>query len=90
MSKETQILKKTDCNRECHRCNILDIAQRRIGNYGITKNENYKGIGESLEHERCPEGRKMKVEFLYPAREDNREVIFRRLKEVWKKNSNVW
>jgi len=75
MSKETQILKKTDCSGECQRCNILGIAQRRIGNEGLTEDYNYKSVGYQLQDERCPVGKEMQIQLLNPAKNSKGRLI---------------
>lgn len=73
MSKEIQNIKKRlDCDQNCQTCNILNIAQRRIGNGGYTRDWNYLGLGKDLANERCPEGNEMKIRLLHPTKTRSR------------------
>ncbi len=68
MSKEIQNLKRSDCNQNCQRCNILNIAQRRIGNRGYTRDLNYLGVALTVSRERCPDNKEMELRLINPAK----------------------
>lgn len=69
MSKEIQKLKKIVCNQNCQTCNILNIAQRRIGNSRVTRDMNYLVIAKRLAEERCPEEKEMQLRYINPAKD---------------------
>ena len=78
MSKEIQNLKKTICSGECQRCNILGIAQRRIGNRGYTRDLNYLRIAIDIAKERCPDNKEMDLRLINPAKNNS------------KRNNRLW
>ncbi|MFA6518651.1 MAG: hypothetical protein WCV93_03345 [Candidatus Shapirobacteria bacterium] len=63
----SQTLKLETCSGACVNCNVLGIAQRRIGNRQITDETNMIAVARQLQLERCPEGQEMKIGLLNPA-----------------------
>jgi len=53
---ERQTLKKEDCNHDCPRCNVLNLAQRRAAEDAASTREEVLAEAATLEGERCPPG----------------------------------